>query len=430
MMAPILRREIIYILSWIFLLLVAGILYDLVYEFLAAGLLIYIIWSLYNLNKLSNWLANPSKNTPEAAGIWEDIYYQLYHLYKRQRKARRKLTSILKRFQKSTRALPDATIALNKSNEIEWFNPAARQMFNLHPGFDVGQRIYNLIRTPRFVNYLLNRDFKKPLTFTLMDKKIYLSITPYGNGQYLISARDITAQSQLDDMRRDFISNASHELRTPLTVMSGYIEFLLNKPDDTTKLPLERIHQQADRMDRIITELIDLAKLESAAAVDYSMTIDLNTLLNEVYSEAQSIDQDKHRIELELEKESPASKPAKELLGSYEELRMAISNLLTNAIRYTPENGNIKLFTKTHDTGVSICVNDSGVGITNEHIPRLTERFYRVDAGRSREKGGTGLGLAIVKQVLDRHNASLNITSIPNEGSTFCCNFPRSSIKN
>jgi len=428
-MTPILKRELIFLLAWVLIILVTGMFFGLPVVFLIIGLLAYILWNLYNLNRLSKWLANPKKQTPEVFGIWDDIYYQLYQLHKRQRKARRKLTSILKRFQKSTEALPDATIALNKLNEIEWFNPAARQMFNLHSGIDIGQRINNLIRQPKFVHYLLKKDFTKPLEFSLNQKKILLVITPYGDSQYLISARDITLQNQLDDMRRDFISNASHELRTPLTVVSGYIEYLQDKADDNTKIPLERIQQQTLRMDKIITELIDLAKLESAASVDYTKTVNINTLLNDIYKDALSLDQHKHHIELVIQAEDPGNQPALCLYGSYEELRMAFSNLLTNAIRYTPENGDIKLFTSTHSKGISICVKDSGVGISIEHIPRLTERFYRVDAGRSREKGGTGLGLAIVKQVLDRHNATLRIRSKPGKGSTFCCEFPLSSIK-
>ena len=205
-------------------MLVLGTITDSVFAFLFIALAVYVVWHLYNLNKLYRWLVNPSKKTPEVFGIWDDVYYQLYHLFKRQRKARRKLTSILNRFQKSTQALPYATIVLNEENEIEWFNPAASQMFNLHSGIDVGQRIDNLIRQPRFVSYLIKKDFVKPLKFLNNHKKIILSITPYGSGQFLISARDITSLSQLDDMRRDFISNASHELRTPLTVMSGYID--------------------------------------------------------------------------------------------------------------------------------------------------------------------------------------------------------------
>ncbi len=428
-LTPSLKRELALLLTWIFFMLVTGLVYGSVFVFLFTSLLVYLVWTLYNLNKLSKWLANPSKQTPEVIGIWSNVYYQLSQLYKRQRKARRKLTSILNRFQKSTQALPDATIVLNKSNEIEWFNPAASQMFNLQTGIDVGKRINHVIHFPKFVSYLIKKDFKKPLKFSLGQKKIILGITPYGDGQYLISARDITTLSQIDDIRRDFISNASHELRTPLTVMSGYIEFLYHNADEGTKIPLEKIQQQTVRMDKIITELIDLAKLESAAAVDFTNRVDIKTLLNDVYKEALSLDQSKHHIELATEAEDPDNEPALNLYGSYEELRMAFSNLLTNAIRYTPETKVIKLFSSSHKTGISIGVQDQGVGISYEHIPRLTERFYRVDEGRSREQGGTGLGLAIVKHVLDRHNATLRILSEPAKGSTFSCEFPLSCIE-
>ena len=425
---PSLRRELILLAAWMFFMLVIGAINDSIFLFLFIGLLVYVIWNLYNLNQLSKWLSKPSKQTPEVIGIWDEVYYQLYQLYKRQRRSRRKLTSILNRFRKSTQALPYATIILNELNEIEWFNPAARLMFNLHSNIDIGQRIDNLIRQPKFVNYLLKTDFTKPLKFPFNQRKIILSITPYGDGQHLISARDITSLSQLDDMRRDFISNASHELRTPLTVMSGYIEFLQHKADEKIKIPLEKIHQQTVRMNKIITELIDLAKLESSANVDYTKIVDIKTLLNDVYNEACSLDQGKHHIELVIDTEDPDDDTAANLNGSYEELRMAFSNLLTNAIRYTAEGGNIKIFSSTHETGISIGVQDSGVGINYEHIPRLTERFYRVDEGRSREQGGTGLGLSIVKHVLDRHNASLHILSEPGKGSTFCCEFPLSHI--
>ena len=405
-------------------MLLIGVLTESIFALLFIALAIYLGWHLFNLNRLHKWLVNPSKKTPEVFGIWDDVYYQLYQLFKRQRKARRRLTSILNRFQKSTRALPYATIVLNKSNEIEWFNPAARSMFSLNSGMDVGQRIDNLIRQPKFVNYLLKKDFHKPLKFQIQQKQLILSMTPYGDGQYLISARDITSLSQLDDMRRDFISNASHELRTPLTVMTGYIEFLQHNADEQLRVPLDMIQQQTVRMNKIITELLDLAKLESAAAVDFTNVIDVDTLLNEVYQEAVALDQDRHHIELAIENDAPDSNLTSQLNGSYEELRMALSNLLTNAIRYTPEGESIRLFATSHHAGTTIGVKDEGVGINYEHIPRLTERFYRVDEGRSREQGGTGLGLAIVKHVLDRHNASLHIMSEPGKGSTFCCEFP------
>lgn len=428
LITPSLGRELIVLFAWMLFLLIIGAVNDSIIEFLFYGLLIYVIWSLYNLNKLTRWLAKPSKQPPEVIGVWDEVYYQIYHLYKRQRKARRKLTSILARFQKSTRALPYATIILNELNEIEWFNPAASQLFNLHTSIDVGQRIDNLIRQPKFVSYLNKNKFSDPLQFLINQKKILLNITTYGSGQLLISARDITSRSQLDDMRRDFISNASHELRTPLTVISGYVEFLQHRADETNEAPLEKIQQQIERMNKTIAELIELARLESSASVDYSVTVDIATLLNDVYNEALAFDSQKHDLTLNIDTAALEHDSNLHLYGNYDELRMAFSNLLTNAIRYTPDGGKVSLFFTAHDTGVSVGVSDNGPGIDYEHIPRLTERFYRVDEGRSTEQGGTGLGLAIVKHVLDRHNATLNIQSTPGEGSTFQCDFPLSNI--
>lgn len=423
-MTPSLRRELAGLAAWMFLMLMLGSVFSLMPIFLFFGLLVYIGWNLYNLNQLTKWLAKPSKQPPESIGIWEEAYYQLYHLYKRQRKARRKLASMLSRFQKSTQALPYATIVLNEFNEIEWFNPAASQMFNLYSKVDIGQRIDNLIRQPKFASYLLKKDFDKPIKLLINQSKIILNITAYGSGQYLLSARDITALSKLDDMRRDFISNASHELRTPLTVMSGYIEFLQHRADEETREPLERIQQQTVRMNSIISELIELARLESSASVDYSIEVDLNALLNDVYNEALSFDRGEHNIELHIAPDIVDENNTQVLHGSYNELRMALSNLMTNAIRYTSKGGTIKLFSTITDIRISIGVEDTGIGINYEHLPRLTERFYRVDEGRSREKGGTGLGLAIVKHVLDRHGANLHITSETGKGSIFRCDFP------
>lgn len=415
-MTPSLRREIELLIAWIILLLLFGGVIDHILVVLLAGLFVYILWTLYNLNRLTQWLSKPSKHTPETWGMWDEIYYQLYHLYQRQRKARRKLTSILNRFQKSTQALPYATIVLNGSDEIEWFNPAAMQMFNLHSRADVGQRIDNLIRQPEFVRYLAKRKFEKPLEFKQNSQSIVLNMTPYGTGQYLLSARDVTQRNQLDEMRRDFISNASHELRTPLTVMSGYIENLVDSHDDSLALPLTKIQQQTQRMENIVTELIGLAKLESSPLVEKPVSIDIETLLNDINSEALAISSGRHEITLSYE-------PV-EIKGSYDELRMAISNLITNAIRYTPEGGLIKIYSIKDYAGTCICVKDNGIGIDYEHIPRLTERFYRVDEGRSRQHGGTGLGLAIVKQVLERHGGNLRIDTRVGQGSTFCCCFP------
>jgi len=380
------------------------------------ALVSYILWHLYNLNRLIQWFNKPSKNTPEAMGVWDDAFFSLHKQYIRQKKSRKKLSKMLKQFQKSTKALPYAAIVLNSNNEIEWFNPVSKDVFGFRNGLDVGQRIDNLIRQPEFIKYLSAKSFGEPLAFTLQQRKLLVNITGYGQGQYLLSARDITQQTQLDEMRRDFISNASHELRTPITVMSGYIEMLQSNIDDANRFPIEKIHQQTVRMEKIIKELIDLAKLETSTSISLNEEIDMKALLNEVYNEALSLDQSAHDIQLDIQ-------PVK-INGRYEEVRTAISNLLTNAIRYTPHGGVIVLSSITDENGSYIRVKDNGPGVAYEHISRLTERFYRVDEGRSREKGGTGLGLSIVKQILDRHGAVLQISSQLNKGSLFSCFFP------
>ncbi len=415
-MTSAVKREIEILVYGLCFLLFLGAIIDHVTLLLLIGLSVYLIRTLYNLNQLTQWLEKPSKTVPENWGVWEDVYYQLYHIYRRNRRSRKKLTNMLTRFQKSTQALPYATIVLNHNDEIEWFNPAARQLFNFYSKRDIGQRINNLIRQPAFVSYITKKRYKKPLEFQFNHQNILLNITPYGSGQYLLSARDVTQVKKLEDMRRDFISNASHELRTPITVMSGYIEMLREAEDESSRMPLEKIQQQTQRMENIISELIGLAKLETADEIDNPVLIDITALLNEVFDEAQTFDQGRHKLSITIE-------PI-QIYGHYDELRMAFSNLITNAIRYTPEGKSIKIFTQLDDAGASVCVKDEGVGIRYEHIPRLTERFYRVDEGRSREVGGTGLGLSIVKQVLDRHGAMLRVNSKAGQGSQFCCYFP------
>ncbi len=416
-MTSSLRREIELLLAWIVLLLILGSLLEQIQLVLLLGMFVYIFWTLFNLNRLTRWLSKPSKHTPDTFGVWDEVYYQLYHLYRRQRNARRRLASILNRFKTSTQALPYATIVLNEINEIEWFNPAAQHLFDFHSSMDVGQRIDNLIRQPEFVRYLSKRDFEQPLEFEYDQLKVLVNITPYGSGQFLLSARDVTQQNQLDEMRRDFISNASHELRTPLTVISGYVENLIDTVEDKAiAMPLNKIQQQTQRMENIVAELIDLAKLESSSMVEDPVLINVRELLEDVYNEARELSNGRHTITLNYTQVA--------ISGNYAELRMAISNLLTNAIRYTAEGGCIELYSKQDYNASCLCVKDNGAGIDYEHIPRLTERFYRVDEGRSREQGGTGLGLAIVQQVLDRHGGHLRIDSRVGRGSEFCCCFP------
>jgi two-component system phosphate regulon sensor histidine kinase PhoR len=410
-----LRREIINLVASGVLILILGAFTGYTLELLVAGLIGYIAWHLYNLSKLIRWLSKPTKALPESIGIWDELYYQIYHLYQRQRKARKKLKNIADRFRNTTQALPIAAIALNKSNEIEWFNQAAERIFNLKHATDAGSRINNLIRQPAFTNYIMERNFKEAIELEVNHRQLSICITPYGHDQFLLTARDITQQRQLDDMRRDFVANASHELRTPLTVISGFAEALCDHADSRMKAPLEKIQQQTVRMQQIMDDLIILARLESKLAPLLHDRVDLEELVQQVYHDAIMIDHDRHEIILSTQ---PTS-----IMGNSVELQMAISNLVTNAIRYTPENGTIRLFVSVDDHGVHVGVEDNGIGIMPEHIGRLTERFYRVDPGRSREQGGTGLGLAIVKHVLDRHNASLHVHSVPGKGSLFRCDF-------
>jgi len=410
-----LRREIINLVASGVFILILGALTGYTLELLIAGLIGYITWHLYNLSRLIKWLSKPTKVLPESIGIWDELYYQIYHLYLRQRKARKKLKTIVNRFQSSTQALPIAAIALNKSNEIEWFNQAAERIFDLQLTKDVGNRISNLIRSPVFTNYLLKRDFKEMIELEFNHRQLSLCITPYGHDQFLLTARDITQQKQLDDMRRDFVANASHELRTPLTVISGFVEALCDQAESKIKTPLEKIQQQTERMQQILEDLIILARLESKLAPLLHDRVDLEDMVQKIYNDAVMLDHGLHEIIL-------STRPAS-IMGNTVELQMAVTNLITNAIRYTPENGTIRLFISVDNDGVHVGVEDNGIGIMPEHIGRLTERFYRVDPGRSREQGGTGLGLAIVKHVLDRHNASLHVRSVPGEGSLFRCDF-------
>ncbi|MCW8935372.1 MAG: phosphate regulon sensor histidine kinase PhoR [Gammaproteobacteria bacterium] len=410
------QRELVFLVAWVLFMLALGAIFGLALPALFLAMVLYILWHMHNLNRLLLWLSKPTNNTPESMGVWDEAFFKLHNQYIRHRTSRKKLTKMLKRFQRSTKAMPFATIVLNSNNEIEWFNPASKLLFGLRSRLDIGQRIDNLIRQPEFIKYLSNKDFTKSVEFENQQKKISLSIIKYGNGQYLLSASDITQRTKLDEMRRNFISNASHELRTPLTVISGYVEILQDTADQTNKFSIDKIHQQTVRMEKIISELIELAKLETSVGFDKHIDLDMSKLLTEVFNEAVSLDQNKHTLLLDIKD--------LQITGIYEEIRTAISNLLTNAIRYTPEGGEITLSTSTDESGAYIHVKDNGIGISYEHIARLTERFYRVDEGRSREKGGTGLGLAIVKQILDLHNATLLIESLPGKGSQFSCFFP------
>ncbi|MEN8215781.1 MAG: phosphate regulon sensor histidine kinase PhoR [Pseudomonadota bacterium] len=404
-------------------MLFIGFLTGQIVLFLFIAILIYLSWHLFNLYRLEHWFTHSKKiYPPEAVGIWGEVFYHFYRLQQRNRKRKRKLSAMLKRFKKSTAAMPDAAVVLGQNFEIEWLNKAAHRLLGLQSPQDIGKPITNFIRSPAFSQYLANDDEKSAINLASpTDPNIILRmhIVPYAGNQHLLLARDVTQIHLLEQIRRDFIANVSHELRTPLTVINGFIETM--RGEDCPKeweRPLLLMAQQTARMCNIIEDLLLLSRLESAPAMEMTQPIVVADMLKSICEEAQILSGEKnHHISLDADKNLS-------LNGYAQELRSAFSNLVFNAVRYTPAGGSIKLRWYQDKKGRHFEVRDTGEGIAPEHLPRLTERFYRVDVGRSRSQGGTGLGLAIVKHVLNRHQGELRIESTVGEGSTFWCDFP------
>jgi two-component system phosphate regulon sensor histidine kinase PhoR len=389
----------------------------------------YLAWHLQNLYRLYNWLRDGHRfHPPEAGGIWGEVFHLLYRLQLRNRKRKRRLTGLIKRFQEATAAMPDATVILDKDGTIEWFNSAAQQLLGLQPGRDAGQRIFNLIRKPEFTRFLAKGQPDESLRMTApMDDGLTLSIrvVPYGREQRLLIARDYSQQLRLEQMRRDFVANVSHELRTPLTVVSGFVETLLDEQGDYpahVHRSLELMQQQTSRMQHIVEDLLLLSRLETDRNRPPHEVVAVPAVLAMIEEGVATLVEKKGQ-NLSLECDNSLY-----IYGAEKELYSAFSNLVTNAVRYTPEGGEIRVRWHRDEAGAHFEVQDTGVGIAPQHIPRLTERFYRVDVGRSRDVGGTGLGLAIVKHVLNRHGAALRISSRLNKGSTFSCDFPGALI--
>jgi two-component system phosphate regulon sensor histidine kinase PhoR len=404
-------------------LLVLGLVTGAVAWCLLLGLVIYLGWHLYNLHLLQRWLHEGKRfHPPESRGVWDDVFERIYRLQQRNRKRKRNLASMLKRFQSATAALPDATIVLGPAKEIEWWNASAREVLGLRSPRDIGQRIDNLLRHPAFIEYLRKGEFGRPVTIpSPIDDHISLAVrvVPYGNNQQLVVARDITRLERLEQARRDFVANASHELRSPLTVVAGYLETLLEEraEDPVWGKSLRTMSNQTERMQHIVDDLLLLSRLETGQHKDDRQPVDVPGMLAQIVEEAMRISGERqHRFEKEVDTRLW-------LRGNEAELRSAFSNLVFNAVRYTPQGGTITVRWYPCEQGACFEAEDTGIGIAPHHIPRLTERFYRVDAGRSRNSGGTGLGLAIVKHVLLRHDAILKIDSTPGKGSVFRCYF-------
>lgn len=374
--------------------------------------------------RLSRWLENPDEvEPPDATGTWGDIFYRLQKLQRRQKASRSELSSALEQFEHAAQAVPDAMVILNGNEQIEWCNPASRTYLGLDSERDRGQFIRYLLRQAHFLEFLDAADFSQQLTCrSPVNRETTLSVqlVPFDEGKKLLIARDITELERVDAMRRDFIANVSHELRTPLTVVGGFVETLADGPDLSAADNRAYFNLMLDhtrRMQHLLDDLLTLSQLESADHALKDEHVDVVALAQALKSEAESLSRGRHRVVLDLESDAGVK-------GSAQEIHSALGNLVSNAVRYTPEGGEIALSWRARDGECVFAVADTGEGIAAEHIPRLTERFYRVDRSRSRETGGTGLGLAIVKHVLTRHGAWLEVQSTPGKGSIFSAVFP------
>jgi len=417
-------------LAW--LLLPAGIVYvgvgaDAGWAVLAAGLLLLLGYHARNLGRLLEWLKRPDPDSvPGTIGVWDDAFAYLHRRERRNKQKRKRLRRLVLRYGQAGRALPDGVVVLDAQNRIEWCNEKAERRFGVDAQTDVGQPITNLVRQPEFVDYVVGGDYSGPIRLrTSRGSGLTLSvqIVPYHGSQKLLLARDITQAERLETVRRDFVANVSHELRTPLTVLVGFLETVreLQLDPDRARSYLGMMADQANRMQRIIDDLLTLSALESAPEPPRDERIDVPQLIERLRNDAEALSAGRHRIIVEAQ-------GAFDLLGAESEVAGALSNLVTNAIRYTPAGGEIRLSWHAAADGAAVSVADTGIGIEPEHIPRIAERFYRVDRGRSRETGGTGLGLAIVRHALLRHNANLDIESEFGKGTRFTARFPASRV--
>ncbi|CAG4882527.1 sensory histidine kinase in two-component regulatory system with PhoB [Georgfuchsia toluolica] len=409
--------------------MVIGVFFGITAALIMACLLLLIAvilhWRL--LNQLRKWLQSPATETvPDASGAWGQVFADLYRAQRDQERSRANLAASLERFREAAGALPDGVIMLDSENRIDWFNPAAQAQFGLDPGRDGGTLVTNLLRQPGFAEYIGGSNFSEPLLLRSVpsDARVFsVVVIPFAVSNRLLLSRDVSQIERVETMRRDFVANVSHELRTPLTVVLGFLEHLVHDPgmDPATRANFTNmLHDQAQRMNRLVGDLLTLSKLENRQQPLPGEVVDMPALIAALVEDGRALSNGKHVFEVQDE--------AGNLLGSVNELRSAFGNLVSNAVRYTPAGGIIKLRWHTENGAPVFSVADNGIGIAAEHLPRLTERFYRVDKGRSAQTGGTGLGLAIVKHALLNHQARLEIDSALGAGSTFKAVFPAARL--
>lgn len=398
---------------WFFWGLTAGLVVGLL------TMVMLVAVQLHYLYRLGNWLDNPaSEKIPDGWGAWTDIFSRLYRIRRDTERNQADLAEWLTRFRQAMSRLPDGVVIMDDVLFLEWCNPVAEQHLGLSLERDRGMRVTNLIRHPEFMDYIILGRYEQPLTLALRERKLVVHIIPFEDRRQILVTHDATQSERIDMMRRDFIANASHELRTPLTVINGFLEIAASQPnlDQQTRMShVQLMNEQGKRMQNLVEDMLTLTRLES---IDYPLRpeqVDMASLLEQVLQEGRALSAGRHTITLSVD--------GPDIMGNTDELRSAFGNLVSNAVRYTPAGGSIDIVWQATGDGPQFTVRDTGIGIKPEHIPRLTERFYRVDKSRSRETQGTGLGLAIVKHVLLRHGATIAIESEVDKGSCFTVRF-------
>jgi two-component system, OmpR family, phosphate regulon sensor histidine kinase PhoR len=396
------------------------------WSFLAAAFLVLVLHHVRHLHLLRRWASRSlTESVPEGSGAWEEVFTLLYRRQRTEIEQRRRLAHSLARSRQAGRALPYGVAILDSEGRIVWCNDSCAAHFGIDVEADVGQPITYLVREPEFVEYVAAEEFSKPMQLKAGRDGLVLSVqfVPYVDSQRLLLSRDITQGIRLETMRRDFVANVSHELRTPLTVLVGFLETVreLKLDPERSRDYLNLMAEQSKRMQRIIDDLLTLSTLESASEPPREERVDVGLLLARIQSEAVALSAGRQKVTLDVE-------PGFDLVGSESEIASAFGNLASNAVRYTPAGGEVRIIWRGSQKGAEFTVEDTGVGIEAEHIPRLTERFYRVDRGRSRETGGTGLGLAIVKHAVHALDGTVDLTSTAGAGTTVKCVVPDLSI--
>jgi two-component system phosphate regulon sensor histidine kinase PhoR len=422
------KSELYRLLLWLAAGVIVGWLLNLTLWAVALAACGFAARSIYKLHQLQQWLAHRSSiEPPEASGMWGEVMDGLYRMQQKYRRERVRLRALISYLRESFTSLPYGAVIIDADNNIEWSNNAAQALLGLRFPEDSGQQIVNLVRAPAFIKYFEAEEYSQPLEISAPSQsgiQLQIHITFFGKRSRLLFARDVTQTYKLEQMRKDFVANVSHELRTPLTVINGYLETFADTAGDENprwRRALDQMLIQSRRMQTLINDLLLLSRLETLPQAENQQALMMRPILEIIREEALASVGDAREITIDCDDDIA-------VIGQRDELHSAFANIVFNAVRYTQPGGKIAIRWYAERDDACLQVKDNGIGIDSEHIPRLTERFYRVEKSRSMDTGGTGLGLAIVKHVLIRHHALLVITSEAGIGSSFTCVFPPTQI--